>query len=103
MTDYHEHKARDCRLRILQELIREPNDTMASPLLRDRLRNWAHDTTLPYLRRQLDHLAEIGAVRLTPSADPDIVIATLTPVGIDHLRRRTELPGVTALVDKGGG
>lgn len=98
--NYRQWKDEDCRLRILMILNEQSDDALSSTLIRKSLFAMGHNTSPDYVLAQLDALADVGGVKLTPSADPEIVIAVLTQAGIDHLERRTPLRGVAAVVQR---
>ena len=101
-SGYADYKGEECRLRILQMLYDERDDTLSSTLIRKQLYSWGHNTSAEYVLAQLDILNEVGGVRLMASADPEIVIATLTNDGREHVERRKQLRRVAPVIDKRG-
>lgn len=93
---YAEWNERDCRLRMLMILAEQTTQAASSELLRYSLESWHHDVEPAYLRRQADHLARLGAVRIADTADETIFVAKLLQPGMDHLKGRNLLPCVLA-------
>ncbi|GHE72232.1 hypothetical protein GCM10019059_34800 [Camelimonas fluminis] len=83
----------EARLIILRTLADQPDNRLNSSLLRDDLANrWAINKQRDWVHLQLDWLAEMGAVKATRIET--VVIAELTTRGLDHVERRTVIPGV---------
>jgi len=83
----------EARLIILRTLADQPDNRLNSSLLRDDLANrWAINKSRDWVHLQLDQLAEMGAVKATRIET--VVIAELTTRGLDHVERRTVIPGV---------
>lgn len=93
---YAEWNERDCRLRMLMILAEQTTQAASSELLRYSLEAWHHDVEPIYLRRQADHLARVGAVKITETVDEAVFVAKLLQPGMDHLKGRSLLPQVLA-------
>lgn len=84
----------EARLVILRTLAEQPDQRLNSSLLQaDLAERWGINKSRDWVHMQLGHLAhELGAVTLTDMGT--VRIAALTARGLDHVERRTVLPGV---------
>jgi hypothetical protein len=83
----------EARLVILRCLAEQPDQRTNSSALRDELDVvWGINRSRDWLHVQFGHLAEIGAIIVQDVAT--VKIATLTARGLDHVERRSVLPGV---------
>lgn len=83
----------EARLRILEELAGEPDDRLSLAALRERLRErWIIKMTPEAVQLQADVLKSMGAVDV--DAIGQLVVATLTARGREHVEKTITLPGV---------
>jgi hypothetical protein len=83
----------ESRLVILRTLAEQPDQRLNSSLLQaDLAERWAINRSRDWVHLQIGELSNLGAV--TVVAVGSVQIATLTQRGLDHVERRTLLPGV---------
>lgn len=83
----------ESRLVILRTLAEQPDQRLNSSLLQaDLAERWAINRTRDWVHLQIGHLADLGAVTVVTAGS--VRIASLTQRGLDHVERRTVLPGV---------
>lgn len=87
-----EHEA---RLAILGELSRQPDGRLNEILLDQVLVVQGYSRSREWLRTQLRKLEELGAVRITLTAD-DLMIAGVTRAGLEHFEKRSNIDGIAA-------
>ncbi|MEX0971512.1 MAG: hypothetical protein WD046_13825 [Paracoccaceae bacterium] len=84
--NFHEIVAADARLAILQALVREASRSHNEQLLQAALDAVGIVRARDYTRTQMRALESTGAVTLREAGD--LLIATLTRTGLDHLSGR---------------
>ncbi|RVQ76128.1 VpaChn25_0724 family phage protein [Sinorhizobium medicae] len=89
---YKDYLVEKGRLVILQAIAREFNGHLREDLLQKALDACFLSRSIEWVRTQLRKLEELGAVRIT--VDGGKMIAGITPVGRDHVDRRSALDGV---------
>ncbi len=83
----------ESRLVILRTLAEQPDQRLNSSLLQaDLAERWAINRSRDWVHLQIGELANLGAVTVVGAGS--VQIATLTQRGLDHVERRTLLPGV---------
>lgn len=83
----------EARLVILRTLAEQPDQRLNSSLLQaDLSERWAINRSRDWVHLQLGELANLGALSVVSAGS--VHIATLTQRGLDHVERRTLLPGV---------
>lgn len=82
----------DARLVILRTLAIQVDGRLNDTLLAEVLCEFGHNRSREWLRTQLNKLAELGAV--TVSSVGSVVVASITPEGLDHVERRSVIEGI---------
>lgn len=82
----------DARLNILEALNMQPSGQLNETLLDEALQRCGHNRSREWVRHQLKWLAEMGAVTLDEPGN--VLVATLTRAGLDHIERKAFLDGV---------
>jgi len=84
----------EARLVVLRTLAEQPDQRLNSSLLQaDLAERWGMNRSREWVHVQLGFLAnDVSAVTLTQMGS--VWIAALTARGLDHVERRTVLPGV---------
>lgn len=82
----------EARLIILRALAEQQDETLSSSLLQLELETFGINRERPFVHAELDFLAEIGAVIVTPANT--VMVAKLTTRGRRHLDRHIALDGV---------
>lgn len=82
----------EARLIMLRALAAEADGRLNSELLRAALETFGITRTRDWVHVELGWLAEIGAATVSDAGS--VRIASLTARGLDHVERRTVLPGV---------
>ena len=90
--NFHEIVAADARLAILQALSAEASRSHNEQLLQASLDAVGIMRARDYTRTQMRSLESVGAVTLREAGD--VLIATLTRTGLDHLNGRAIIDGV---------
>lgn len=80
------------RLIILRKLAAEPRETSNSAALQDELDAFGIRQNRAWVHKEVQWLANMGAVRATEVAS--VMIVELLQAGLDHVQRRTYLPDV---------
>lgn len=91
-ADLAEAIAREARLRILQVLSQQTDNSLSDLLLKRTLDYYGYRRDRDWIRTQMRKLEQLGAVSLTEAED--VLFATLAPAGRDHLEERLVLEGV---------
>lgn len=92
--DYAKRMREDARLIILRALAEQINETLASNVLEeDVLPVFAIRQDRAWVHVQLDWLANVGVITVTPAGT--VRIATLTNLGRRHLNRDVAIDGIT--------
>ena len=91
-SKYSDYLVEKGRLVILQAIAREFNGHLREDLLQRALDASFLSRSISWVRTQLRKLEELGAVVITE--DGGKLIAGITPVGRDHVDRRSPLDGV---------
>ena len=87
---------KEARLVILRTLAEQPDGRLNSSLLQAELADrWAINRTRDWLHVQLAFLADVGAISVSDMGS--VKIATLRPLGLDHVERRIRIDGVKIL------
>lgn len=89
----------EARLIVLRALSEEPDTALNSSLLVEALGAYGLSRTRDWLHVELGWLAEIGAITVVDAGS--VRIARLTERGLDHVERRTALPGVKRPTPRG--
>lgn len=92
----------DARLAILAELARQRDATLNSPLITRLIDSMGYRRSRDWIETQLRKLEELGAVTIREVDLPgfgNVLIASLTRTGRDHVERRSTLVGVSAPAD----
>jgi len=82
----------DARLIILRELHSQDNYALNDSLLSATLDSFGISKSRDWLREELRWLEDVGAIKLTHVGS--VVVATLTPKGVEHVERRLIIPGI---------
>jgi hypothetical protein len=81
------------RLHLLNALAEQPDHRLNSQMLRDDIAvRWAINRPRDWVHGELRWLADMGAVSLLPAGE--LLIATITDGGLDHVEGRRLLEGV---------
>ena len=91
-TPFSDYVARDRRLQILILLAEQGDATLNETLILEGLTLMGHRLGRDRLRATIAWLQEVEAVELRMIAG--LAIITLTPAGLDHVMRRTRIPGI---------
>lgn len=97
---YTEVIAQDGRLIILRELATQVDGRLNEASLRRVLEAHGINRSRDWLVTQLNRLVELEAITLPASGE--FLIASITPLGRDHLAERAVLGGVTRPHELGG-
>ncbi len=103
MSGYDERCRADARLAILAELARQSDATLSSRSLAPFIEQVVPRRPSEWLDAQLQWLAQMGAINITRSSIAglgDVIIATLTVMGRNHVERRAPIPGVSMPADE---
>jgi hypothetical protein len=88
------------RLNLLGALAEQPDHRLNSRMLRDDIADrWAINRPLDWIHGELLWLADMGAVTVQPFGD--LMIATITTRGLDHVESRRLIEGVKRPGPKG--
>jgi hypothetical protein len=82
----------DARLIILRELHAQSNYALNDSLLQQTLEGFGIAKTRDWVREEINYLANVGAVSKT--AVGSVVVAHLSPKGVEHVERRFVIEGV---------
>lgn len=82
----------DARLVILRTLADQVDGRLNETIITAALTTFGHNRSRDWVRQQLRHLADVGAVLVTEVGT--VMIAELTRLGYDHVGRRTIIEGV---------
>src|SRR4051812_40884607 len=82
----------DARLIMLRELIAQSNYALNDSLLREVLEGFGISKTREWVREEIAYLERVGAVIRTAAGS--VVVAKLTPKGVEHVERRIVIEGV---------
>lgn len=90
--NYEKHQEEDARLIVLRELARASAGRLPVSVLAQTLDDYGHRRTEDWVQSQVRHVADVGGVSvLTVGVS---LIAEITRTGLDHVARRTQLPGI---------
>lgn len=92
MTPFDTMMREEARLRTLQALAEQPDGTLSDAVIGCALRTFGIGRGEAFVRAELAWLADAGAVRTRDAGD--LVLATLTRRGQEHVDRAAYLPGV---------
>ena len=95
---YDESVAEDARLIILKELAVQVDARSNEVILTRVLDNFAIKRSRDWVRTQLRKLVELGTIRLSEAGT--VLIASLTPLGRNHVERREIVDGITRPSDE---
>lgn len=91
---YPDHWLENLRLCALKELSKLPGTSGNTSLLHVVAeKKWGFHVTRSQLNAELDELERLGALQII-NRDGDVLVASLTQRGLDHVERRLVLPGV---------
>jgi DNA-binding GntR family transcriptional regulator len=82
----------DARLIILRELASQDNYALNDSLLREVLEGFGISRTREWVREEIAYLERLGA--LTRTTAGSVVVAKLSPKGLEHVERRLVIEGV---------
>lgn len=82
----------EARLIMLRELHSQSNYALNDALLRDVLESFGIAKTREWVREELGYLENVGAVTRTSAGS--VVVAKLTPKGVEHVERRLVIEGI---------
>lgn len=82
----------EARLIIVKELHRQINYSMSDPLLQLVLETFGIARARDWVREEIRYLERVGAVTVTEQGS--VIVATLTPKGVEHVERRLVIEGV---------
>lgn len=91
-ADFQTWLAEDARLVILRTLHQDTSGTTNDVLLQRTLETFGHHRPRDFTRTQLLALSGLGAVTLREAGT--VMIAAITPAGVDHVERRAIISGV---------
>lgn len=89
---FDEHLTHDARLVILKALAAQTDSRLNEVILVKALETYGHNRSRDWLRTQLRVLVDLGAIRISEAGS--VMIAELTRLGDDHVRRRIAIEGV---------
>ena len=89
---YEEHLAEDARLVILRELAAQTDGRLNETILTTVLDTFGHRRSREWNRTQISKLQELGAVTIVKAGN--VLVATITRAGLDHVERRSLIEGV---------
>lgn len=85
----------EARLIMLRELHGQTNYALNDALLRDVLESFGIAKTREWVREEIGYLENVGAVTRTSAGSAGtVVVAKLTPKGVEHVERRLVIEGV---------
>lgn len=90
--DFSRHMEEDARLVMLKELAAQTNYTLNESILHAVIEAFGHNRSRDWLRTQMRAMEELGAVSLTQAGS--VLIAVISPAGIDHVLRRRVIEGI---------
>lgn len=90
--DFQKLKTEERRLRILEAVSQDPNETLSQRIIKAHLDIWALRVPIEVVRQDLRHLAAVGAIKITEVGDE--MIAELCELGHQHLAREIVVEGV---------
>jgi hypothetical protein len=82
----------DARLIMLRELHAQSNYALNDSLLQQTLEGFGIAKSRDWVREEINYLANVGAVSRT--AVGSVVVAHLSPKGVEHVERRIVIEGV---------
>lgn len=89
---YRDHVERDARLIILRMLAQETSWMLNEVLLQRGLETFGHNHSRDFVKTQLRAMADLNAVTLREAGT--VLVATITPAGLDHVERRGLIEGI---------
>ncbi|MCW5720415.1 MAG: hypothetical protein KIS86_04655 [Devosia sp.] len=89
---FADYLVQDARLVILRALADQVDGRLNETILTAALASFGHNRSRDWVRQQLRHLADVGAVAITEAGS--IMIGELTRLGYDHVGRRVVIEGV---------
>ena len=89
---YANYVVQDARLVILKTLADQVDGRLNETIITASLITFGHNRSRDWVRQQLRHLADVGAVTVTEAGS--VMIGELTRLGYDHLGRRVVIEGV---------
>ncbi|MGJ5203599.1 VpaChn25_0724 family phage protein [Bradyrhizobium sp. HKCCYLR20261] len=82
----------DARLIVLRELHAQPDYRLNDNLLQQTLELFGIAKSRDWVREELNYLENVGAI--TKTIVGTVVVAHLTPKGVEHVERRLVIEGV---------
>ncbi len=82
----------EARLIILKELHHQINYALNDALLRVVLETFGIARSREWVREEINYLDRVGAV--TKSEQGSVIVAQLTPKGVEHVERRLLIEGI---------
>jgi len=93
MSDYKKRRTEDARLIILRALAEENSYSLNEALAQALLETFGIDETRDWVRNQFKAMAAVDAV--TTRLAGTVMIAVITNSGLDHVKRRIVIEGIT--------
>jgi hypothetical protein len=100
MSDYEDHFIANARLIILRFLAEDTANTSNDVLIQRQLEVYGVNRSRDFTRTQILALKDLGGVTVRNAGSA--MIATLTPLGLDHVERRAVIAGVHRPSPPGG-
>jgi hypothetical protein len=92
MSDFDIFLTQDARLVMLRTLGEQLDGRLNETMLHAALVTFGHNRSRDWVRQQMRHLADVGAIKLTEAGT--VMIGALTRQGLDHVERRSIIEGV---------
>jgi len=92
MNDWAETKIEERRLRILQAIAQDEDQTMGQARIKYVLDAWAWKDPIEVVRQEMRYLAKVGAIRLVAAGDE--FVGVMKELGRQHLTHENIIEGV---------
>jgi len=92
MNDWAETKTEERRLRILQAIALDEDQSMSQARIKYQFDAWAYKVPIELVRQELRYLARMGAIRIVEAGDE--FVAVMKELGRQHLAHEIIVEGV---------
>lgn len=92
MNDFDHFLTLDARLVMLRTLAGQNDGRLNETMLHASLVTFGHNRSRDWVRQQMRHLDDVGAIKITEAGT--VFIGSLTRLGQDHVDRRAIIEGV---------
>lgn len=92
MSDFSKFEAQDARLIVLRALSDDTDGRMNEVILLRILDTFGHRRSRDWLRTQLRHMEELGAIKNSEAGS--VFISQILQLGQDHVERRAIIEGI---------